>query len=119
MRRLPQQPPAAAARAAALRARRRTAIVVALAGALALIALLGIWSVLGGGPSLALLFGDGVGGLSRALLTLELLSKPLLRTAGGGGGRLMIAGLLALAGAIWLWWRMLRRTPVVYTERAV
>ena len=27
------------------------------------------------------------------------------------------AGLLLQTG--WLWWRMLRRTPVVYTERAV
>jgi len=30
-----------------------------LALALALIGMLGIWSVLGGGPSLALMFGDG------------------------------------------------------------
>jgi hypothetical protein len=91
----------------------------ALAGALALIGLLGIASVLGAGTSLALMFGDGVSGLSRVLLTLELLAKPLLRTTAAGGLLVMLAGLLALAGAAALWWRMLRHTPVVYAERAV
>jgi hypothetical protein len=117
-RRLPQEPPAGAARAAARRAGQQLALRLALAGALALIGLIGIWSALGGGPSLALLFGDGVSGLSRALLTLELLAKPLLRTAGTGGGLWALAGLLALCGAGGLWWRLLQRTPVVYAERA-
>jgi hypothetical protein len=90
-----------------------------LALVLALIGLFGIWSVLGGGPSLALMVGNGVGGLSRALLTVELLAKPLLRTAGAGGGLWMAAGLLALAGMGWLWRRLLRRTPVVYAERVI
>jgi hypothetical protein len=119
LRRLPQELPAVAGQAAARRAGRRLALRVTLAVALALIGLLGIWSVLGGGPSLALMFGDGVSGLSRALLTVELLAKPLLRTAGARGGLWMLAGLLALAGVGWLWWRLLRRTPVVYAERAV
>jgi hypothetical protein len=119
LRRLPQEPPPAAARAAARRAVRRVALRWALVGALALIGLLGIWSVLSGGPSLALMFGDGVSGLSRVLLTLELLAKPLLRTTAAGGPLMMLAGLLALASAAGLWWRMLRRTPAVYVERAV
>jgi hypothetical protein len=119
LRRLPQELPAVAGQAAARRAGRRLALRVTLAVALALIGLLGIWSVLGGGPSLALMFGNGVSGLSRALLTVELLAKPLLRTAGAGGGLWMLAGLLALAGVGWLWWRLLRRTPVVYAEHAV
>jgi hypothetical protein len=119
LRRLPSEPPAAAARAAARRAVRRLVLRWALGGALALIALLGIWSVLGPGPSLALMFGDGVSGLSRVLLTLELLAKPLLRTTAASGGLAMLAGLLALAGTAGLWWRMLRRTPVVYAERVV
>src|SRR6266508_156076 len=50
-------------------------------------------------------------------LTVALLAKPLLRTAGVAGGLWMLAGLLALAGIGWLWWRLLRRTPVVYAER--
>lgn len=119
LRRLPQDLPAIAGQAAARRARRRLALRAALASALALIGMLGIWSVIGGGPSLALMFGDGVSGLSRALLALELLAKPLLHTAAAGGGLWMLAGLLALAGAIWLWWRLLLRTPVIYAERVV
>ena len=119
LRRLPQELPAVAGQAAARRASRRLALRVTLALALAMVGLLGIWSVLGGGPSLALMFGDGVSGLSRALLAIQLLAKPLLRTAESGGGLWMLAGLLALAGVGWLWWRLLRRTPVVYAERAV
>jgi len=119
LRRLPQELPAIAGQAAARRTRRRSALRVTLALALALIGLLGIGSVLGGGPSLALKFGDGVSGISRVLLTVELLAKPLLRTAGVAGGLWMLAGLLALAGIGWLWWRLLRRTPVVYAERVV
>jgi len=119
LRRLPHEMPAVAAQTAAHRARRRLALRAVLASVLALIGLLGIWSVLGGGPSLALLVGNGVSGLSRALLTVELLSKPLLRTAGAGGGLWMLAELLVLAGVGWLWWQLLRRTPVVYAERVV
>ena len=119
LRRLPQELPAIAGRSAARRARRRLVVRAALALALALIGMLGIWSVLGGGPSLALMFGDGVSGPSRALLTVELLAKPLLRTAGTGGGLWLLAGLLALAGALCLWWQLLRRTPVVYAEHVV
>jgi len=117
LRVLPQELPAVAGRAAARRAGRRLVVRVMLALFMLLIALLGIWSVLGGGPSLALMIGNGVSGLSRVLLTLELLAKPLLRTAGVGDGLWMLAGLLALAGVGWLWWRLLRRTPVVYAER--
>jgi len=119
LRRLPPELPAVAGQAAARRASRRLMLQATLVVVLALLGLLGIWSVLGGGPSLALMFGDGVSGLSRALLTVELLAKPLLRTAGAGGGLWMVAGLLALAGTGWLWWRLLRRTPAVYAERVI
>jgi hypothetical protein len=119
LRQLPQELPAVAERAAVRRAGRRLALRVMLALVLALIGMLGIWSVLGGGPSLALLFGDGVSGLSRALLAVELLAKPLLRTAGAAGGLWILAGLLALTGVGWLWLQLLRRTPVVYAERVV
>jgi hypothetical protein len=119
LQRLPQELPAVAGQAAARRAGRRLVLRAMLAVALALIGLFGIWSALGGEPSLALMFGNGVSGLSRVLLTVGLLAKPLLRTAGTGGGLLMLAGLLALAGVGWLWWRLLQRTPVVYAERVV
>jgi hypothetical protein len=118
LRRLPQEPPAIAGRIAARAARRRLALRAALASVLALIGVLGIANVLGG-ASLALLFGNGVSGLSRALLTMELVAKPLLRAVGDSAGLWMLVGLLALAGVGWLWWRMLQRTPVVYAERVV
>jgi hypothetical protein len=111
--------PAVAGRAADRRAGRRLALRVTLVLALALVGLLGIWSVLGGGSSPALIFGDGVSGLSRVLLAIQLLAKPLLRTAAAGGGLWILAGMLALAGVGWLWWRLLQRTPVVYAERVV
>jgi hypothetical protein len=116
--RLPHELPAIAGQIAARRARRRSALWAALASVLVLIAILGIANVLGG-PSLTLLFGSGGSGLSRALLTIELVAKPLLRTAGASGGLWMLAGLLALAGVALLWWRMLQRTPVVYVERVI
>jgi hypothetical protein len=117
LRLLPPELPAVAGHAAARRALRRRTLRVALVAALALIGGLGIWSAVGGGPSLALLFGNGVSGISRALLTVELLAKPLLHIV--GGGLWMLAGLLALVGVGWLWLRLLQRTPVVYAERVV
>lgn len=116
-RRLPGVPPAAAARSAARRAALRAGLRLAVMGVLILVAGLGIWGAVGGQP-LALLLGDGTGGLSRALLTLQLLSKPLLHTVGGLGGPLLAAGALALAGAGWLWSMLLRRTLVQYSEQA-
>jgi hypothetical protein len=117
LRQLPQEPPAIAGRAFARRARRRLVLRLMLVAALGLFGVLGIWSALGGGASLALMFGDGVSGLSRTLLTVELLAKPLLRIAGAGSGLWMLAGLLALVGIGWLWWQLLRRTPAIYAER--
>ncbi len=116
-RRLPVVPPAAAARAAARSAALRLALDLATVAALSLVALLGIWSALAGQDRIAMLFGDGGGGLSRALLTLQLLAKPLLRTV-GSVGPLLLAGAAAVAGAGWLWWLLLQRTPVQYAESA-
>jgi hypothetical protein len=117
-RRLPGVAPAIAARDAARAARVRLALAVVIALALGLFAALGIWSALGSGEQLALLFGDGAGGLSRAVLTLQLLSKPLLRAVTGAGAAALVGGLVALAAAAWLWWWLLQRTPVQYVERA-
>ena len=119
LRRLPQEPPAVARQSSARRAGIRLAVRVTLVLMLAFIGIVGIWNVLGGGPSLAMLFGNGVSGLSRVLLTVALMAKPLLRIAGAGGGLWMLAGMLALAGMGWVWWRLLQRTPVVYVERVV
>ena len=108
-RRLPAEPPALAARRMARRRALRLGLWAAACAALALIALLGVWGTLGGGPQIALLFGDGGSGLSRALLILQLLAKPLVRTIGAAGAPLLLAGAAAVAGAGWLWWRLIRR----------
>lgn len=112
LRLLPAAPPAAVAHMAA---RRATAKLVARMSAWAMtagLALLALWGALGGGPRLALLFGDGSSGLSRALLTLGLLMKPLLGVIGAYGAPLFVSGLVAAAGAVFLWWWLLRRAPV-------
>jgi hypothetical protein len=119
LRQLPAKPPALAARDAAQRAALWFTLRLALLGTVALVALVGIWGALGGGPSLALLFGSGAAGLSRVLLTIELLAKPLLRTMGAGGVLGVLAGLAGLVCAGWLWWRLLLRTPVYHAERAI
>ena len=116
VRRLPAVPPAVAARQQAQRAFLGAALRLAAALALALVLLLGIASVLGAGGRLALLFGDGGAGLSRALLTVQLLAKPLWHSLGIGGA--LPLAVAAAVGAGWLWWWMLRRTPIYSTENA-
>ena len=115
-RQLPTEPPALAARRMAQRAALRMAVRTVVGAVLVLVALLSVWSTLGGGPQIALLFGDGGSGFSRVLLTLQLLAKPLLRTVGAVGLPSLLAGAAALAGAAWLWWQLVRRTPVYYAE---
>ena len=117
-RRLPAARPAIAARNAARAAALRLAIGAGVGSVLLLIALVGVWSALGGGPQLALLFGDGAGGLSRALLMLQLFAKPLLHSLGALGAPALLGGFAAIVGAGWLWWLLLRRTPVQYAEPA-
>ena len=71
----------------------------------------------GGDPRLAMLFGDGSGGLSRALLTLHLLAKPLVRAVGAIGAPLLAGLALALLAGGWLWRRLLLPEPAyAYAE---
>jgi hypothetical protein len=116
-RRLPAQPPALAARLAARRRAIRLALGALAFGLVALAALIGLAGTLGGDPRLALLFGDGASGLSRALLTLHLLAKPIVRVVGAAGVPLLLAGALALIGGGWLWRRLLLPVPAyAYAE---
>lgn len=117
-RRLPLVTPAMARRQVARQMALGITLRLALAGVAALLMVLSALSFFGGGERLALLFGDGERGLSRALLIVQLLAKPLWHAAAAGGAGLWLAGVVALAGASWLWWRTLRRTPIYAMENA-
>ena len=116
-RRLPAEPPALAARTAARRRIARLALGALAFGLVALVALIGLAGTLGGDPRLALLFGDGASGLSRALLTLHLLAKPIVRAVSTAGAPVVLAGTLALIGGGWLWRRLMQPISVhAYAE---
>jgi hypothetical protein len=114
---LPPAPPALAARLAARRRVIRMLLSSTLIGAIALVALVSLAGMAGGDPRLAMLFGDGGSGLSRALLTLHLLAKPIVRAVGAVGAPLLLGGALALAAGVWLWrWMILPEPVYAYLE---
>jgi hypothetical protein len=114
---LPAEPPSQAARLATRRRAARLAIGTLVFGLVALVALVGLVGTLGGDPRLAMLFGDGTSGLSRALLTLHLLAKPIVRVIGAASVPLLLAGAIALIGGAWLWRRLLLPVPAyAYAE---
>jgi hypothetical protein len=116
-RRLPTEPPSQAARLAAQRRAARLAVSALVFGLVALVALVGLVGTLGGDPRLAMLFGDGASGLSRALLTLHLLAKPIVRVIGTASVPLLLVSALALIGGGWLWRRLLLPAPAyAYAE---
>ncbi len=116
-RRLPSEPPALAARRAARRRATRLALAGIVLGAVALVALVSIASMASGEPRLAMLFGDGGSGLSRTLLMLYLLAKPIVRMLSVIGAPLLLAGALALVAGGWLWRWLLRPTRIyAYAE---
>jgi hypothetical protein len=116
-RRLPAEPPAQAARLASQRRAARLAFGALVFGLVALVALVGLVGTLSGDPRLALLFGDGASGLSRALLTLHLLAKPIVRALSAASVPLLVAGVLALIGGGWLWrWLLLPVPAYAYAE---
>lgn len=116
MRRLPNMTPAGAARVAQRLRAIRLAIRLGLLGLALLVLLLGLAGLAGG--QLALLFGDGGAGLSRALLTLQLLAKPLWRAVGSVGVAGLVSAAAALVGGAALWWRLVRQAPVFVMEHA-
>jgi hypothetical protein len=115
-RRLPTGPPALVAMRAARRRMLRIAIGTAVLGAVVLVALVGLAGIVSGNPRLALIFGDGTGGLSRTLLMLHLLAKPIVRVIGAAGAPLLLASTCALLAGGWLWWRLLPAPAYVYAE---
>jgi hypothetical protein len=116
-RRLPPEPPELAARLAVRRRRLRLLLSAALVGATALVALVGLAGMLAGQPQLALIFGDGTSGLSRVLLTLHLLAKPIVHSVGAIGAPLLLVGALLLAAGGWLWRRLLLQPAYASAEK--
>lgn len=110
-RRLPSEPPALTARLVARRRRLRLAVAVFAAAPLMLVALLSLLNAIGVGPQPALLFGDGSAGISRLLLMLQLMAKPLLGSMFTAGVPLLLASALAVAVFVGIWRWMVRRTP--------
>lgn len=112
LRRLPPVPPALAARAEA----RRRAPHLALLSSLSLLAILtislGLWDLFGSGTQLALMFGDGSGGISRVLLILQLVIKPVIATFATVAPMFLFTSTLVVIGGGWVWWRLIRHTPV-------
>lgn len=95
---------------AAQLARRRRAVQVlqwASFGAMVVLLALGAWVVATGGPA-APLVGNGTSGVGRALLTVQLLLKPLIGTFGALLIPLTAVGGVAAFGSAWL----IRRRPV-------
>ncbi|MFN8505171.1 hypothetical protein [Kouleothrix sp.] len=115
-RRLPSQPPAVAARQAAWAAWLRLAWRATLLALALLVVALGA-AALFGGDWLALRFGDGSAGLSRTLLALQLLSKPLWRAFGLAGAPQLLALAVLFAGVAALWWWLARPAPQYAMER--
>ncbi len=103
-RQLPRLAPAAAARAAA-RQRTVRAVVIAVAALLVLlVAIAGMFDVIGTGPQLASFFGDGSGGISKTLLIARLLVKPIIGTLFSMMPALLIASSVVAVLGGWLWW---------------
>jgi hypothetical protein len=95
---------------AAQLARRRRVVQVlqwAAFGAVVVLLALGAWVVATGGPA-APLIGNGTSGVGRALLTVQLILKPLIGTFGALLIPLTTIGGVAACASAWL----IRRRPV-------
>jgi hypothetical protein len=90
---------------------RRGAAALVGAALIALIAL-GGWGVFVDSSIPAVLIGDASGGPSRMALIATLATKPLLNVGSSIALLLPLCLGVALFGA-WLWWRIVRTTPLV------
>lgn len=116
--RLPDEPPAAAA-VVEQRKRRRGMVLGGIAlSVLVVLLALGMWGVFGSSDGPANLLGGATSGLGRAVLVLVLAAKPLVHVVLSLGGPLLVFGALLMVGAAWVWWQLVRHTPVPYPLEA-
>lgn len=112
LRHLPQVAPATAQRTSK---RRHTWRVVTTGAAIAVVLFVvfaGMWNTFGVHSPVVFTFGEGDSGISRLLLTLHLMSKPLVRSLGSLAPSLLFIGTFIAIGSAWLWWFLIQRTPV-------
>lgn len=89
----------------------RTASWGAAALALALLLSLGAWGVLVNSLGPAGVAGGPADGLGELLLIFTLAAKPLVNLLAHAGAAAALAAVLIVAAA-WLWWRLVRGTPL-------
>lgn len=79
--------------------------------ALTLLLTIGVWGVLGNSLGPASAAGGPAAGIGQLVLVLTLAAKPLVNLFANLG---LLAALLGLAGfgSAWLWWRLVRLTPL-------
>lgn len=112
LRQLPQITPAAAQRTAQKQRLWRFVTVGAAVTLVLCIVFVGLWNTFGMHSPVVVTLGDGSSGISRLLLTLHLMSKPLVRSFGSLVPSLLFIGTFIAVGSAWLWWIVIQRTPV-------
>ncbi|NJN15840.1 MAG: hypothetical protein HC822_05895 [Oscillochloris sp.] len=91
-------------------ARRRSVVPRVVAGVFVLCFGLGFWGIFGSSLGLAGLFGGPNSVLGGLVLAVALAAKPLVNML-AGAVFYVLPGLVLLAAAAWLWWRLLRGGP--------
>lgn len=89
----------------------RTGLWAAAAGALVLLLSLGAWGVLINSLGPSGVAGGPADGLGQLVLILTLAAKPLVNLLADAGAAAALAVATAAASA-WLWWRIVRSTPL-------
>jgi len=111
---LPSVPPAAAAQRREAQRRRRTILLGVLGALLLAVAAFNIWGVVGNGPQLAFVFGDGRAGPSAVLLSIQLAVKPLWNTIRETQVSFLVGALLVTVASILAVWQIVHRLQSRY-----
>lgn len=111
--RLPVAPPAEADRRERRRMLRRRMVVWGTAVLLLSFSGLGAWGVWIDSSFPALLFGRPEQGFARIALAITLAAKPIIAVVLSLDVTLLLANIVLVLAAGWLWWRLLSRSVVL------